>query len=189
MRHQLHSRWRSAFRRANGSRSDLRQWRRIRRSLIRIKLRSLGHKYPCITASAAYDQRGSFVYRAFSISIPCNVSNPAQNNVYEVCHHQRCRKCEGSQFLKGTPDGFPPIGERVSGFMESVFRPFRNRLRRQLAPVAAFLEKLLSLLTPPAREVRSQRMCPFCGLITPRSRRSCLECEKVLTAVVSASDR
>jgi hypothetical protein len=39
-------RWGSSFRRANGSRSDVRQWRRIRRSLIRIGLRSPGHTCP-----------------------------------------------------------------------------------------------------------------------------------------------
>ncbi len=29
----------------------------------------------------------------------------------------------------------------------------------------------------------SQRMCPFCGLITPRSKRFCLECGKPLRGV------
>ena len=28
----------------------------------------------------------------------------------------------------------------------------------------------------------SQRMCPFCGLITPRRKSCCLECGKVLKA-------
>ena len=30
------------------------------------------------------------------------------------------------------------------------------------------------------REFGSQRMCPFCGLITSRSKSSCLECGKSL---------
>lgn len=38
--------------------------------------------------------------------------------------------------------------------------------------------KVLAMFTPHVREVRSQRMCPFCGLITPRSKRFCLECGK-----------
>jgi hypothetical protein len=33
---------------------------------------------------------------------------------------------------------------------------------------------------PRAREVRSQRMCPFCGLITSRYKTCCLECGKSL---------
>ncbi len=43
-----------------------------------------------------------------------------------------------------------------------------------------FLGKLLQMLQPYGREVRLQRMCPFCGLITPRASSSCLECGKSL---------
>jgi hypothetical protein len=64
--------------------------------------------------------------------------------------------------------------------MEPVLRSFRNRLRRRLIPVTGFLRKLLGMLTPRAQEVRSQRMCPFCGLITSRHKTSCLECGRVL---------
>jgi hypothetical protein len=36
----------------------------------------------------------------------------------------------------------------------------------------------------------SQRMCPACGLITPRAKRACLECGKVLvSAPVREQDR
>jgi hypothetical protein len=64
--------------------------------------------------------------------------------------------------------------------MEPVLRPFGNRLRRRLAFIADLIRKPLAVLAPQAREVRSQRMCPFCGLITPRSKSSCLECGKSL---------
>jgi transposase len=64
--------------------------------------------------------------------------------------------------------------------MEPVLLPFRRRLRRRLAFLGDVFGKLLATLTPPTREVRSQRMCPFCGLITPRHKRSCLECGRVL---------
>ena len=64
--------------------------------------------------------------------------------------------------------------------MEPVLRPFRRRLRRRLAFLGDVFGKLLATLTPQAREVLSQRMCPFCGLITPRHKRSCLECGRVL---------
>ena len=64
--------------------------------------------------------------------------------------------------------------------MEPVLRQFRNRLRRRLAFIAHGLGKLLAILVPQAREVRLQRMCPFCGLITPRHKTSCLECGRSL---------
>jgi hypothetical protein len=63
--------------------------------------------------------------------------------------------------------------------MEPGGRPMRTRLRRRLAFIADLFAKLLAILTPQAKEVRSQRVCPFCGLITPRHR-TCLECGKSL---------
>ena len=70
---------------------------------------------------------------------------------------------------------FPSNG-RKQGPMEPVLLPFRRRLRRRLAFLGDVFGKLLAALTPQTQEVRSQRMCPFCGLITPRHKRSCLEC-------------
>jgi len=64
--------------------------------------------------------------------------------------------------------------------MEPGGRPLRNQLRRRLAFVTDLFRKLLSILTPQAREVRPQRMCPFCGLITSRYKTCCLECGKSL---------
>jgi len=60
---------------------------------------------------------------------------------------------------------------------------YRPTLRRRLAPLRAFLGKLLTIFKPRRREVRSQRICPFCGLITPRAKRVCLECGKSISAV------
>jgi|HubBroStandDraft_5_1064220.scaffolds.fasta_scaffold105712_2 hypothetical protein len=60
---------------------------------------------------------------------------------------------------------------------------FRNRLRRRLASVADWFGKTRAMLAPPAQQVGSQRMCPFCGLITPRAKRLCLECGKPLMAI------
>jgi hypothetical protein len=56
----------------------------------------------------------------------------------------------------------------------------RNQFHRLRASITVFFEKLLAIATPRAREVRLQRMCPFCGLITPRYKRCCLECGKSL---------
>ena len=64
--------------------------------------------------------------------------------------------------------------------MEPVLRPFRNRLRRRLAFITDWFGKLLAILTPQARYFQSQRMCPFCGLITSRYKTCCLECGKSL---------
>ncbi len=57
---------------------------------------------------------------------------------------------------------------------------FRNRLRRRFAFLADVSGKVLSILIPQIREARPQRMCPFCGLITPRHKTSCMECGKSL---------
>ena len=64
--------------------------------------------------------------------------------------------------------------------MEPVLRPFRNRLRRRLAFITDLFGKLLAILTPQARDFQSQRVCPFCGLITSRYKTCCLECGKSL---------
>jgi len=64
--------------------------------------------------------------------------------------------------------------------MEPALRQFRDRFRRLLASVTTSISKLFATLTPPVRGYASQRMCPFCGLITPRSKSSCLECGKSL---------
>ena len=66
--------------------------------------------------------------------------------------------------------------------MEPALRELRIRLRRRLAPARDVLLKVLAILTPRMREVRTQRMCPFCGLVTPRSK-TCLECGKTLVEV------
>ena len=64
--------------------------------------------------------------------------------------------------------------------MEPLLYQFRDRLRRRLATIRAFVSKRFASLKPPARGYASQRMCPFCGLITPRAKTSCLECGKSL---------
>ena len=62
--------------------------------------------------------------------------------------------------------------------MESVLRRVRDRVRRELTAVKRSFAALMATLKPRNEFVGSQRMCPFCGLITPRSRRLCLECGK-----------
>jgi hypothetical protein len=56
--------------------------------------------------------------------------------------------------------------------------PFGKRLRRGLASISARFTDLVVRTNPPPQNSRAQRMCPFCGLITPRFQRSCVECGK-----------
>jgi len=55
---------------------------------------------------------------------------------------------------------------------------FRDRFRKRLAGIADSCSRLIGSVKPATQNVGPQRMCPFCNLITPRSRRSCLECGK-----------
>jgi hypothetical protein len=64
--------------------------------------------------------------------------------------------------------------------MNPVLRSFRNGLRRRLAFVTDAFTKLFVTLKPGGRDFQSQRMCPFCGLITSRYKTCCLECGKLL---------
>ncbi len=54
--------------------------------------------------------------------------------------------------------------------------------RRRLSFVKDWLRKVRATLLPEGQQPPSQRMCPFCGLITPRLRASCLECGKTVKA-------
>jgi len=63
------------------------------------------------------------------------------------------------------------------------FRRFRNRFRMRLAAFAESITNLRAALKPKSQEFATQRMCPFCGLITPRSGRVCLECGKSLRGI------
>ena len=53
--------------------------------------------------------------------------------------------------------------------------PFLASLRGLLALLAASLRKFLKI-EPHVGDFASQRICPSCGLITPRHEACCLEC-------------
>jgi hypothetical protein len=57
--------------------------------------------------------------------------------------------------------------------------PLFSSVRSLLGFMPALVKKLLGM-KPRAHEFAPQRMCPFCGLITPRGKRYCLECGKSL---------
>jgi hypothetical protein len=64
--------------------------------------------------------------------------------------------------------------------MEPAGRRLPNRLRRRLALITESFTKLFATVGPEGRDFMSQRMCPFCGLITSRYKTCCLECGKAL---------
>jgi hypothetical protein len=63
--------------------------------------------------------------------------------------------------------------------MSFVPHSFLVRVRSSRAFVAASLRKLFGM-EPRYGAFQSRRMCPFCGLITPRYETCCLECGKSL---------
>jgi hypothetical protein len=64
--------------------------------------------------------------------------------------------------------------------MNPALRSFRNGLRKRLAFITDSFTSMFARLKPGGRDFQSQRMCPFCGLITSRYKTCCLECGKVL---------
>jgi hypothetical protein len=62
-------------------------------------------------------------------------------------------------------------------FMEPTLR-FRNRVRRWLKSVREQFTAGVADMRSRGQDAPTQRICPSCGLITPRSKRLCLECGK-----------
>jgi hypothetical protein len=63
--------------------------------------------------------------------------------------------------------------------MISLLQALLGNLRSLRAFAAAWLRRSLGM-EPRVGDFASQRMCPFCGLITPRHGSCCLECGKTL---------
>jgi hypothetical protein len=63
--------------------------------------------------------------------------------------------------------------------MAPVLHPFFVGVLSLRGFLAASVRKLLGM-EPHNGDFALQRMCPFCGLITPRYETCCLECGKVL---------
>lgn len=103
-----------------------------------------------------------------------NVSNPGQNRIGRFCHSELARK-----LFAGSWPGIVAGRKSVRADpVEINIRRFRSRLHAKLASVADRFSILLATLRPGDRDLGSQRMCPFCGLITPRRKTCCLECGK-----------
>ena len=63
--------------------------------------------------------------------------------------------------------------------MDTVLHPLVVRARSLRAFIAASLRKMLGMEAHDG-DFASQRVCPLCGLITPRYETCCLECGKAL---------
>jgi hypothetical protein len=62
--------------------------------------------------------------------------------------------------------------------VEMFTRLFQDRFHRRLTRLAHLFASLLAKLQPGPGDFALNKMCPFCGLITPRSKTFCLECRK-----------
>src|SRR5579863_67768 len=69
-----------------------------------------------------------------------------------------------------------------AGTWERLVHPFLMSVRRFVAFWWDSVKKHLTMETHHS-DLPSQRMCPFCGLITARSKAFCLECGKSLREV------
>jgi hypothetical protein len=63
--------------------------------------------------------------------------------------------------------------------MDPFLHPLLVRVRGLRAFIAASLRKLLRMEAHDG-DFASQRICPFCGLITPRYETCCMECGEAL---------
>ena len=122
-------------------------------------------------------------------SFPRNVSYPAQNRrSWPVMVIVPETRSVGFPLRNTRPLAQavrpPPKQRKNEGkSMEADHPPFQNPFRRRLTFINDLFAKLLAALKPRMQDFGSQRMCPFCGLITPRSKRFCLECGKSLRGV------
>ena len=64
--------------------------------------------------------------------------------------------------------------------MTPALLPFGIRVRRRLATITRWLRKVPTTLAENRPQVRLQRMCPFCGLITLCNKTCCMDCGKFL---------
>jgi len=65
---------------------------------------------------------------------------------------------------------------RAKAMMPALYQ-LLSRFRRSLGVLSAWAKRLAGK-KPREKEFAPQRMCPFCGLITPRGELYCLECGK-----------
>jgi hypothetical protein len=89
------------------------------------------------------------------------------------------------KLAQDNPASGPRIWEKEHRveLMEPTFRRLGNRLRRMLAFIrTSFAKPGGDLDAGPSfgKDLKSQRMCPFCGLITSSYKTCCLECGKSL---------
>jgi len=70
------------------------------------------------------------------------------------------------------------IERRMGSQMARTFDELRNGVRRWVVRFGASMRRRFTLQPRQQRAWASPRMCPFCGLLTPKANSSCLECGK-----------
>jgi hypothetical protein len=83
-----------------------------------------------------------------------------------------------SLVVEGAAEGRRSEDQHVSTMMPALYA-LLSRIRSLLGFLPALPKKLLGM-RPHNDEFLRQRMCPFCGRITLRRKRNCLECGKYL---------
>lgn len=64
--------------------------------------------------------------------------------------------------------------------MRDYFRRFCKYLSRRFPVIADLFPRLHTTFKSQGQHLGSQRMCPFCGLITSRYKSCCMECGRSL---------
>jgi hypothetical protein len=119
---------------------------------------------------------------------PSNVSNPAQHPqswpvMVDLQRMRHVRRFCAEQLRLLHCDGIVSVSGRKIEGRSMAPRRLRRSFSGWIAQIIDSFVKRLAKPTSPTQQYGSQRMCPFCGLITPRSKRLCLECGKPLRAV------
>jgi hypothetical protein len=80
-------------------------------------------------------------------------------------------------FRRSDHHSAPPNGQPMRKCGTSAMDPVVHKRHGVLALITGTLRKIFGMNSA---DFASQRMCPFCGLITSRRKTCCLECGKTL---------
>jgi hypothetical protein len=140
-----------------------------------------------LTFGPVVHRRPDFGRRISTIGISIKVSNQAQNYIpgHAILEFAGISGRNDSADCPRARAACPVMPETQARKNESKpmtpdLSRFGNRARRRLASTRDWLANLLATVRRAEPSFRSQRMCPYCGLITSRHKRCCLECGRAL---------
>jgi hypothetical protein len=140
-----------------------------------------------LTFGPVVHRRPGFGRRISTIGISIKVSNQAQNYIpgHAILEFAGISGRNDSADCPRARAACPVMPETQARKNESKpmtpdLSRFGNRARRRLASTRDWLANLLATVRRAEPSFRSQRMCPYCGLITSRHKRCCLECGRAL---------